>query len=53
MKSGRTAGHFLRGFLRSVSQLASLPEGRTVLRSVIEEGKLETADFLRQQGATE
>ena len=28
-------------------------KGRTVLRRAIEEGKLETADFLRQQGATE
>ena len=28
-------------------------QGRTVLRRAIEEGKRETADFLRQQGATE
>jgi len=28
-------------------------QGRTVLRRAIEEGKLETAEFLRQQGATE
>lgn len=28
-------------------------QGRTALRRAVEEGKLETADFLRQQGATE
>lgn len=53
MKSGRNARHILLGFLRSLSQLASLPEGQTVLRRAIEEGALEIADFLRQQGATE